>query len=176
MKNWILLYLLITVNIVKAQTDPEFPKGTVIYLSVQQGKSTSFDLSPDLWVGGIAFSPQYTVVPKHLRIGAVAEYVYTDKHSSGLFGPRLALKLKTIRTEPLGSLLNFQLQTDLLWGTRKQRLVGGGFAVEIFQLLTFNLTTHRDYVFSRWWFRAGIGVNLLHKRKSGSTDPLSDEN
>lgn len=173
MKYWPLFIQLLAAIPVLAQNDPEFPKGTVLYLSLQQGKTTTFNSSPELWVGGFGISPQFTVIPQRLRLGATGEFSYTNKQGSGLFGPRVALKVKTLKTEPLGSILNFQLQAEHLWGTRNQRLVGGSFTVEIFQLFSVHLSSHRDYKHDQWWFRGGIGVNVIHKKKSGSTDPLS---
>lgn len=174
MKPGLLLFVLLTGTPGFSQQDPEFPKGTVIYLGFEQGKSTSFTSSPDLWVGSLSFSPQFTVIPKRLRVGGIAELAYTDKHTSALFGPRIALKIKTIKLESMGSLLNLQLQAEYLWGTRDQRMIGGGLTAEIFQLFTLGLAAHRDHSLEQWWFRAGLGVRLFHKKNTSPTgeDPM----
>ncbi len=176
MKYSLLLFAFLSGGMLLAQNDPEFPKGAVMYLSAQQGKSTSFNSSPELWVGGISLSPQFTLLPQHLRAGAVAEWAYTKKQGSALFGPLLALKIKTVKKEPFGSILNIQLQADHLWGTRHQRMIGGGLTIEAIQLFCFNITAHRDYSLNQWWFRGGVGIDILHKRKSGSTDPFKKNN
>jgi len=32
------------------------------------------------------------------------------------------------------------------------------------------LSAHRDYALNQWWFQAGVGYNLLHKKMA--SDPL----
>ena len=174
MTRWLFVMAIFICSELEAQQDPEFPKGSVFYLGVKQGKNTAFNNTPDLWVGGIYFSPQFTIVPKHLRLGLETELMYTAKHTSALFGPRLAWKIKTIRIPNMGSLLNLQLQAEYLLGTGDQEcLYGGNFTIEAFQLLAVDLSAHRDDSNDRWWFRAGLGVRLFHKKKrSEERDPL----
>ncbi len=162
----------------KCQTEPEFPKGNVFYLGLTQGKNTAFNSSPDLWVGSFYFSPQFTVVPGHLRLGADAELVYTGKRTSFFAGPRIAWRIKTLKMPRLGSVLNLQLQADYLKGTKeKQCLYGGNFTIEFIQMLAFDLSAHREGNTDQWWFRAGLGIRLFYKKNRSSTgrDPLDDD-
>jgi hypothetical protein len=159
-----------------AQTDPEFPKGWVMYLEAQQGMATTFNSSPDIYVFSLGLAPAATVIPGHLRLGGTANLLYTNKNISAAFGPRAAWKIKTFNIDPLGSLFNLQLQVEHLWGTDKQKLFGGGPVIEAGQILSFSLTAHRDYCLNYWWFRAGLGFNLLHKKRKSptGTDPMRD--
>jgi hypothetical protein len=159
---------------VRAQNDPEFPKGWVLYLEAQQGMSTDFHATADTYVGGLGLSPAITLIPQHLRLGTTADLLYTNKKILAVFGPRVAWKLKTFNLNPLGSIMNLHLRLEQLWGTEKQSVFGGGPVVEAGQLFTLSLTAHRDYRLNYWWFRTGLGFNLLYqKRKSPTgTDPL----
>ncbi len=157
---------------VYCQSDPEFPKGWVVYANAHQGMATNFKYSPDLYVGGIQVVPQVTVVPAHLRFGASAGLVYSGKKFSGLFGPKLSWKISTLNVKQLGSILNLQLEAEHLWGTDKQKLAGGGIKAEIGQLLLTGLTIHREYQFNYWWFQWSVGFNLARKKKNGPDDPL----
>ena len=168
-----LLGLLLT-GTAYAQNDPEFPKGWVMYFEAQQGLRTTFDPRPDLFATSASLCPQITVVPAHFRIGGSAGLAFTDKQFSGMFGPRASLKLKTIRLKNLGSLFNLQLELEHLWGTRKERLFGGDLKLEIIQLLSLKLSAHRDHALGNWWFMAGAGINLFHKKRKSPTgdDPF----
>ena len=147
-----------------------------MYLEAQQGMSTTFDNAPDLYLFSLGISPEATIVPGHLRLGARAALLYAYKDISAVVGPKLAWKLKTFNLGQFGSLFNLQLQLEHLWGSDNQRLVGGGPVIEAGQILSFSLTAHRDYHFNYWWFRTGIGFNLLHKKKKSlrDMDPMRD--
>jgi hypothetical protein len=159
---------------INAQADPEFPKGWVFYVETEQGMATTFHSSPDTYIFSLGASPAVTIIPGRLRLGATADLLYTNKDFSAVFGPALAVKLKTIHLGRLGSLLNLQMRLEQLWGTDKQKLFGGGPLIEVGQLLSFSLTAHRDYYLNYWWFRTGIGFNLFHKKRKSptGTDPL----
>jgi hypothetical protein len=163
----VLLYLA-----VQAQKDPEFPKGWVLYMEVQQGLATNFTYSPDLYTGGLQLSPQVTIIEQKLRIGADAGLVYTNKQFSGTFGPKVTYKITTLNVKEFGSILNLQLEAAHLWGTNKQKLIGGAVKAEIGQLLLTGLTVYREYQFNYWWFQWGFGFNLAHKKKGPPVDPL----
>jgi hypothetical protein len=158
----------------RAQSDPEFPKGWVMYLEAQQGVVTAFNSSPDLFAASLSLSPQITIIPQHLRLGASGGVAFTNKEFSALFGPRVALKLKTIKLQRLGSLFNLQFQLEHLWGSRDERLFGGGLCFEIIQMLDLSIRAHRDYSLGNWWFQAGAGFNLLYKKRKSvtGTDPM----
>lgn len=157
---------------VKAQHDPEFPKGCVMYLQAQDGMVTNFSKSPDLFVAGISLSPQVTIVKGFLRIGGNAAAIFTDKKIAGLFGPVLTLKLASVQKEPLGSILNLQIQLEHLWGTDQQKLIGGLLQSEIGQFFRLGFSIHRNYGQNNWWFQGGIGYNLLRKKKKAIEDPM----
>lgn len=158
-----------------AQKDTEFPKGAVMYLESHHGLATNFKhYSPDLFVGYLSLTPQVTVVPQHLRLGATAGLLFNNKRFDGLFGANAVLKLKTLDVKPMGSLLNLQLKVEHLWGTNKQKLIGGGLNAEIGEIVLIGLSLHRDYGLNYWWFQGGLGFNLLHKKKGPPADPLSN--
>ena len=153
-----------------AQKTPEFPKGWVMYLQEHHGAVTNFTSSPDLFISSLRLSPQVTVVPGHLRLGGTAAGVFTNKKLQGAFGPNLVVNLLAPDVKKLGSVLNVQLQGEYLWGTAQQRLIGGLLNIEIGQLIVVGLSAHRDYALNQWWFQAGVGYNLLHKKMA--SDPL----
>jgi hypothetical protein len=156
----------------KAQKDPEFPKGWVMYLQAHDGTVTNFRSAPDLFVAGLSLSPQMTIVPGLLRIGGTAGAVFNNKKAAGIFGPDLVVKLASVQANSLGSILNLQLQLEHLWGTGQQRLLGGLLQSEIGQLFRLGFSIHRDYGQNSWWFQGGIGYNLLRKKKKGIDDPM----
>jgi hypothetical protein len=156
----------------RAQKSPEFPKGWVLYLQELHGAVTNFTTSPDLFVSSLRLSPQVTVVPGHLRLGGSAAAVFNNKKLEGTFGPNLVVNLLSPNVKNLGTILNIQLQGEYLWGTiSNQRLIGGLLNIEIGQVAVIGLSMHRDYVLNDWWFQAGFGYNLLHKKK-GLQDPM----
>lgn len=155
-----------------AQDDPEFPKGWVFYAEGHHGLSTNFKgSSPDIFVAGLRANPQVTIVPQHLRFGAAAELAFTNKTFYGVFGPTLNWKIKTLNVKSMGSILNLQVQAEHLWGTDKQKLIGGGLKAEVGQLILLGFMIHRDYNLNYWWFQGGLGINLVKKKKDG--DPLN---
>jgi hypothetical protein len=155
-----------------AQKDPEFPKGWVMYLQAHDGMVTNFTTAPDLFVAGLSLSPQLTVVPGLLRIGGSAGAVFNNKKISGMAGPNLVLKLASVQSNPLGSILNLQLQLEHLWGTDHQKLLGAWVQSEIGQFFRLGFSIHRDYGQNTWWFQGGLGYNLLRKKRKGIEDPI----
>ncbi len=145
-------------------TAQEFPKGWVFPLTLGQGAVTAFNHTPDLYLGTLSFSPQYTLVPGRLRAGITAGGAYTNKRIYGIGGPQLALLL-TDKPKILSStVLNVQLVVEQLWGTKEQRLAGGGLAIEVGQLAVFSLKALRDYHMNAWWLAGSVGVNLFGKK------------
>lgn len=150
----------------------EFPKGWVFPLELGQGTVTAFDHTPDLYLGSLSLAPQYTLIKGRLRAGAVAGGAYTNKRFYGIGGPRLSLML-TDRPKVLSStVLNVQLVAEHLWGTKYQRLAGGGLTAEVGQLATFSLKALRDYRLSAWWMQACLGINLFPPKPS--ENPFDD--
>lgn len=144
----------------------EFPKGWVFPLELGQGTVTAFHHTPDLYLASLSFAPQYTVITGRLRAGAAVGGVYTNKKVDGIAGPRLALLLTDKPRILHSTLLNLQLVAEHLWGTRQQRLAGGGLTAEVGQLFTLSLKAHRDYHWSAWWLQACLGINLFSKKPS----------
>lgn len=154
------LFFCIDVHSQQDPNDTEFRKGWVVYLKLDNGVISNFHAAPDLYVGGLQLSPQVTVIPHKLRLGANAGFVYANKKFSGLIGPSVAFKLKSINLKDLAGLANLQLIAEHNWGTEKQQLVGFGISLELLQKALVSLTAHRDYNLNNWWMQAHIGINL----------------
>lgn len=154
----------------QSTVDTEFPEGFILYGRLHSGMVTNFHSSPDLFVGGIQVVPQVAVVPHLLRAGVVAGTFFTNSKMQGEFGPLVAVKLKTffvnLQGTRAGSLGNLQLQLDHLWGTGRQRLMGGGIIFDAGNLITAGMTGHRDYRLKTWWFHTQIGVRISKKKKN----------
>lgn len=150
---------------------PEFPKGFTGYLSLQQGLVSDFKHTPDYYQIGFSFSPQYTVVPSRLRIGAQLAGIYTQGRWGVQAGPVAALRLTDIRAGVFGTLLNVQLTAGHFWGSFGQKLAGGGIQAEIFQLFSVAFTGYRDYGNGQWWLQSSLGYNLIRPKKK-SSDPF----
>lgn len=171
MKKLILLiFSLSLIDQLRAQDsskqDTQFPKGWELQLKLTSGMVTNFHgNAPDMYAGALGLSPQYAVIPHKLRLGATALAVYNNKKVSGLFGPSAALKLKSLETKLFG-IGNIQLLAEHLWGTDKQRLVGGGPYIELGHKLLIGITAHRDYNLNSWWFQSAIAIRL----NKGKTD------
>ena len=149
-----------------AQTDPEFPKGFIMYAKLHNGMVTNFkNNTPDLYVGGIQLVPMFTVVAHRLRAGIVADGFYTNKKLQAAIGPTIAWKIKTINAGVFGSAANINLTFDHLWGTEDQRLVGAGINADVLNLLLLGITAHRDYNLNAWWFESSIGIRISAKKK-----------
>ena len=98
-----------------------------MHLNLHGGMVTNFSAgTPELYTGGIQLIPQYTLVTHLIRGGVIVDGFYTDKNLQGAFGPTLSIKLLTLKAKPFGSLGNINVSFDHLWGTGKQRLLGGG--------------------------------------------------
>jgi hypothetical protein len=148
----------------QAFSQSEFPKGWVLYVEGNQGVNTSFTEAPDLYLGGLSLKPMITVIPDHLRLGAAAGFIYTNKVFDGVAGPQLAWKLKTFSAPNMGGFANLQLQLGCGWGGSGHAYAGGGPYVEIARRFQLSLTAYRDYGVNSWWILMGLGVNLVHKK------------
>ncbi|MRG48181.1 hypothetical protein GFS24_23880 [Chitinophaga sp. SYP-B3965] len=142
----------------------EFPKGWIFPLELSQGAVTALNSSPDLYLASLAFSPQIAVIPGRLRLGVTGGGAFTNKRIYGIGGGRLSLLLSDGPKVIESSVFNVQLVAEHLWGTKDQRLVGGGLAVEIGTMATLSIKAHRDYMLNNWWFQGAIGVNLFRKK------------
>ena len=148
-----------------AQSDPEFPKEFIVHVKLHNGMVTNFSSAPDLYVGGIQLIPQYTLVRKLLRGGIIGDVYYTGKNIQAAFGPTLSIKLKTFKAAPFGSLGNLNLNIDHLWGTNKERLLGGNLNVDLGNKIVLGLTVHRDYNLNNWWLQNTLGIRISKIKK-----------
>jgi hypothetical protein len=149
--------------------DTEFPKGFIMHAKLHNGMVTDFKQGADLYVGGIQLVPQFTVVKNKMRAGIVAGAFYAGKVLEGQFGVNASVKLKTINALVFGGAANINLSAEHLWGTGKQKLIGGGINVDVLNKIVLALTTHRDYEFKTWWLQTSLGIRVSKKKKLKST-------
>jgi len=166
MRTIIIASLLLLALKMSAQDDPEFSKGFIMYLKLNNGLVTQFNSTPDLYTGGIQLIPEFTVVEHRLRAGAIAGVFYTDKKVQVAAGPIVSLKLKTFNVKPFGSAGNINLTLEHLWGSGDQRLLGGGFNVDLLNKIVIGISAHRDYNLNTWWFQNGVAFRISKKKKS----------
>ncbi len=146
--------------------ETEFTKGFLLSAKLHNGVVTNFKGStPDVYAGGIGVNAQLTAIPAKLRIGANAGVFYINKKTIALFGPMAALRLKTFKAGDFGSLANLQLVAEANWGTAKQRMAGGGLAVELFDLAQIAATLQRDYHLNNWWLQTTVSIRLNKRRQ-----------
>jgi hypothetical protein len=148
-----------------AQQDTEFPKEFIMHLRLHNGMVTNFKLAPDAYVGGIQLVPQYTLVKNKIRGGVIADVYYAGKKIQAAVGPTVSFKLKNFSLKPFGSAGNLHLSLDHLWGTNKERLIGGGINADIGNRLVLALTAHRDYNLNSWWFQNTVAIRISKVKK-----------
>lgn len=137
-----------------------------MHLRVHSGMVTNFkSSSPDLHIGGVQVVPQFTVVENLLRAGVVAGGFYTGKKVQALGGPTVSLKLISFPLKNFGSGGNINLSLDHLWGTGKQRLVGGGINADILNLVVIGGSLHRDYNLNNWWLQGTVALRISKLKK-----------
>lgn len=155
---------LLVCTTVRSYAQSEFAKGWTFPLELSQGTVTAFNSAPDLYLASLSLSPQLTLVPGRLRAGVIAGGAFTNKRIYGIGGGRLSLMLwggpKVIES----TIMNAQLVAEHIWGTKDQRLAGGGLAVEIGTMATLSIKAHRDYMLNNWWLSGTIGVHLFRKK------------
>ncbi len=149
-----------------AQSDTEFPNGFIMHAKLHNGMVTNFNAGIDLYIGGVQLVPQFTVVEHKLRAGIVAGAFYSGKIIEGQFGINTAVKLKTINALVFGGAANINLSAEHLWGTGKQKLIGGGINVDVLNKIVLALTAHRDYEFKTWWLQTSLGIRVSKKKKT----------
>jgi hypothetical protein len=162
----ILLLFFVTAGNCFAQTDTEFPKGFIMYAKLHNGLATKFNGAPDPYTGGLQLVPLVTVIPTKLRAGIIADAFYTSTKWQAAFGPTIAIKLKTINAGVFGSAANVNLTLHHLWGTVKQRFIGGGINADLLNLLLLGLTIDRDYNLNYWQFQTSLGIRISKKKKT----------
>jgi hypothetical protein len=102
-------------------------------------------------------------------LGLKADAVYTQKQWYFVSGPTAAIKLGNIRADPLGTLGNYQILLNYLWGSYSTHLVGGGLRAEIAQLFTLSVLANRDYTHGQWWLQTTLGINLFPQTNKNET-------
>ena len=161
MPKVLLLFLLGALSLcVRAQDDPEFRKEFLLALKTENGLATNFHKGTDPSVMNLNLVPQLTLVEHHLRGGITAGLFYQDQRMQTLIGPSLFWKLKTLKASVFGSVANIQLSGEHLWGSRGQRLIGGGIHLDALNKITLGPVIHRDYSNNQWWFRFSVGYRL----------------
>ena len=149
----------------RASAQAEFPKGWVLYAGGSQGCNTNFGLTPDRYIGGLDLKPMVTVIPDHLRLGALAGLIYTDQRVDAMAGPLVAWKVTKFAIPAFaGTLGNLQLQLGYFRGSGDHSAVGGGPFVEVARKFQVGITAFRDYGINSWLFQLGLGINLLSKK------------
>jgi hypothetical protein len=161
----ILFVFIVFVQHCFAQNDTEFPNGFIMHAELHNGMVTDFTQAADLYVGGIQLVPQFTVLEHKLRAGIVAGAFYGGKVLEGQFGINTAVKLKTINALVFGGAANINLSAEHLWGTGKQKLIGGGINVDVLNKIVLAFTMHRDYEFKTWWLQTSLGIRVSKKKK-----------
>jgi hypothetical protein len=146
--------------------DTEFPKGFIMHAKLHSGMVTNFKTDADLYVGGIQLVPQFTVVKNKMRAGIVAGAFYNGKIIDGQFGINTSVKLKTINALVFGGAANINLSAEHLWGTSKQKLIGGGINADILNKVVLGFTAHKDYEFKTWWLQMSLGIRISKKKKT----------
>lgn len=161
----LIILLIFSSNIFSQSSDTEFPKGFIMHAKLHNGMITNFKSSPDLYVGGLQFIPQITLVEHTLRGGIIAGGFYGGKKLEAQFGPTLSVKLKTINAGVFGSAANVHATVDHIWGTGDQKLIGGGIHIDLLNKLILGFTTHREYQFNTWWLQTALGIKLSKTKK-----------
>jgi hypothetical protein len=160
-----ILFLLIGAIAYSQQDDPEFPKGFVMHARLHSGLRSEFNSSPALFIGGLQIVPQATIIEHKLRAGVIAGSFYMANKLYLQFGPTASFKLKTFNAGIFGSAANLHVSVDHLWGSGHQRLLGGGFNLDLLNLLIIGLSAHRDYKLNNWWLQQSVGVRISKKKK-----------
>ena len=151
-----------------AQDDPEFQKGFSHFMTLHSGLSSA--PGADLYVGGLSLNPQLTVVEHKLRAGLILGGVYTQKKIQGMIGVNASIKLASMTfSEELGASGNINLFVRHQWGTRSQKLIGGGLQLELLDWVGLSFSVDRDYHFDSWWYSVGAAYQLRVKSSSAST-------
>lgn len=157
---------LLILQCAKAQSDPEFKKAFIMHLDLHNGMQTNFKSGEDLFVGGIQLTPQWTLVPSRIRGGVKAGIFYNEQKVQTLFGPSISFKLKTFNASVFGTAGNLHLSLDHLWGSGKQRLLGGGINLDLLNRIVLGPQLHRDYSRNNWWIQFKVGYRISKVKKT----------
>lgn len=168
------LFGLFPLTVRSQDKSPEFPKGLTGYAYLQQGVVSDFNKNtPRHYQVGLGIRPEWTIIPQTLRVGVQAQLINARNTWQLQAGPTVSLRLADLKAGAYGTFANMQLNAGHLWGSHGQRLAGGGFQIEFFQLATLALSVYRDYGQQQWWIQTALGFNLLMKRRAVAPDPFS---
>ncbi len=144
----------------------EFPKDFSLPIELGQGFNQPAGGSP-LYLLTLQAVPQVSLIPGHLRLGAVVGGFYPGGRAGVLAGPRLTVKLLQGPPVLTASSFNLHLIGEFLWATRpgdSRQLIGGGIGLGSSDLLAVSLKLHRDLIQPTTWFQFGLSYNPA-KRK-----------
>ncbi|WP_158859152.1 hypothetical protein [Lunatibacter salilacus] len=144
----------------------EFKNEGILHLKIHNGMVTDLTVAPDLYVGGMQLTWQYGVVPGRVRLGATGGSFYTGKKVQALAGPTAALLLKSFAAADYGTVGNLHLSLEHLWGSEKQKLVGGGLHADVLNRIALGLTSHYDYEWKNWWIQSVIAIRLSKPKET----------
>lgn len=149
-----------------AQDDPEFQQKSITHVRLHSGMITTFHRGVDGYVVGAQLVQQWGIVPNKLRLGAIAGGFYAAQKMDAQAGPTLSWRLKTFNANPFGSAANLHLSIDHLWGTDKQKLIGGGLHIDLLNKLVLGITAHKDYEYKTWWLQTAVGLRISKIKKT----------
>ncbi len=144
----------------------EFPKDFSLPIELGQGFNQPAGGAP-LYLLTVQAVPQVTLIPGHLRLGAVVGGFYPGGRVGVLAGPRLTVKLVQGPPALTASSFNLHLLGEFLWATRpgdSRQLVGGGIGLGSSDLIAITFKLHRDLIQPATWFQFGLSYNPA-KRK-----------
>lgn len=144
----------------------EFPKGFSLPIELGQGFNQPAGSAP-LYLLTLQAVPQFTLVPGHLRLGAVVGGYYPATQVGILAGPRLTVKLLQGAPALTASSYNLHLLAEYLWATTPattRQLLGGGIGVGSSDLLTVSLKLHRDLHQPATFFQFSLGYNVSKQK------------
>ena len=144
----------------------EFPKG--FSMPVELGQGFNQPTGTPLYLLMLQAVPQVTLVPGHLRLGAVLGGFYPATQVGVLAGPRLTVKLLEGAPILSASSFNLHLLAEFLWATAPspaegRQLLGGGIGIGSSDLATLSFKLHRDLKQSATWFQVSVGYNLFKR-------------
>ena len=161
MKKSALLLLLVVLSY--GVSGQDFNEKWVLPLDFSQGFIKS-RATPELFVGQVTLAPQWKLIDRRLRAGLVAGGFFTAGKVYGLAGPQLALKIANLGKVFTAEVGNLHLSANYQFGTKQQRLVGGGLHADLAELLVLSLRYERDLYNRANWFQLGIAYHLFREK------------
>lgn len=156
-----LLFLLLGLGVGRSGWAQDFPKNFSVLIELGQGFNRPVG-GPPLYLLTLQAVPQVTLIPGHLRLGAVVGGFYPGARVGVLAGPRLTLKV--LQGPPVLSATSFNVHVlgEFLWATapgRGRQLLGGGIGLGSSDLVAVSFKLHRDLIRPSTWFQFGLSYN-----------------